>query len=338
MTSVIISNVLPEIINPVSVSYTEFVQNAYSLRFYYKGGSNVVCIQRSSKDVFTVYIPTFSSVERDKTVVTIISMENDIEREELSLGIPMGKYFLFDVAVKKILSLDSFIDFIPFGNTKHSLFVIQNEDGSLGTSILYLADQTDYGIIQFLPLVLAKRELIPSTKPAGWGKTGKKLLTYLVSKRYTKSCNFLSENGCWDNVTYKFNPKLDHHSTVNLDKHILDRSAELAASINYTTYIGYLDGTLVKEGGEQVILLSEVLHSGVKSFCNSKHNSVINVEIDILKETYKLIDIYTRSGIVFVELNQGIELTTERIKEDLDANEVNIVTGIEDLDEERYFG
>jgi len=340
LTSVIISNVLPEIITPVSVTYTNTVQNAYSLRFYYRGGKDVVCIQRSSPTVFTVYIPAFSSVERDKIADVIFGLEKDIEKEEAALAIPVGRFSLLDIGTKKILDITSFIDFIPFISTKRSLFIIQNEDGSFVTSTMYLADPSDYGVMQFLPLVLAKRELMPSKSHRGcWGRTGKGLLSYLVSKRYSKPHNFLLETGCWDNVIYEFNPKLDHHPTVNMDKLILDRAAELATSINYTTYIGYLDGTLVKEDGGKSVLLSEVLHSGVKSFCNPGYDMVVNVEIDIQKETYKTIDIYTLSGVVFVELNRGIELTTERIKEDLDANEVNIMTGLEGLEEEeRYCG
>lgn len=335
MTSVIVSNVLPDIITPVSVSYSNTIQSAYSLRFYYKGGKDVICIQRSSKDVFTVYIPMFSLVERGNIVATVISMEKDIEREETTLAIPVGKFFLFDTGTKKVLDINSFIDFLPFINTKNTIFIVQNENGTIEPTILYLADQTNYGILQFLPLVIAKRELIMSKKACGWGIAGRKLLTYLVVKRYGKECNFSSEMGCWDTMRYDFNVEQDHHPAVNLDKLILERANGLAAGINYTTYLGYMDGTLVKEG-EQVILLSDILQSGVKSFCNDKYSQVIEVEIDVLKETYKSVNIYTQSGVVFVELNQGIELTEDRIKEDLDANEVTLVNDIQDISEANY--
>ena len=331
MTSIIISNVLPDIISPVNVAYSRTLQDAYSVLYYYKGGNNVVCIQRSSSTVFTVYIPLFSTVDAGKVVETISNLEKDIVKEELALAIPIGRYFLFDIGTKKIVTMDSLIDFIPAINTKNTIFILQNEDGSYASTIMYLADQTDWGVLQFVPISIAKRELLRPKLAINWSSVGKGLLTYLVSKRYAKKGDFSLLTGCWDSPDYRFNPKQDHHPTVNLEKLIITRAAELCTSIDYAEYARYLGGSEANYNSEpdmKSILLSSVLQFGVKSYCTNAYDSTINVEIDVLKETYKLIWIDTKSGVVFVELNPGIDLTEDRIKEDLEASEVNLVTTV----------
>lgn len=331
MTSIINSNVLPPVISPISVAYGDKIQKAYALSFYYKGCKDVVCIQRSSPIVLTVYIPAVSCVDGSKIVELILGLEKDIAAEEKFLAIQPGNYFLFDTITKKILTMDSFMDYVPYYNTKHSLFIIHNQDGTSDSVVYYLADSTLYGILQFLPIVEAKRNLFLPTKTLEWSKSGVKLLTYLIAKKYGINGTFLSLNGCWDAPSHELNPVSSHrHPVIDKESLIFNKVNDLATTIygdtDETDLLGessYTQDTLEETGN--VMMLSDLLSAGVESVYGDKYSPVIRVEMDVLRDKYSSITVYTRTSTVYVKLNYGTSMTLEKIKEDLGAENVTII-------------
>ena len=338
MTTVVLTYLLPDILAPAS---DHDIKSAYALRYYFRGGADVICIQRTSPLILTVYIPIFSKVSRDKIHELINDLSKDIEDEEKFLLVESKKYFLFDTHTKKILTPDSFMDYIPYVNFNSTLFISQNENGSIKPTVMYLGDASGDTAIKLLPLAVAKRELMRPRTMNIWTATGKAMLTHMICKKHSIKYDLFEKSlaiakGAWTDVVYDFSAVDEYSPVVNMGELSVNRAISLATEMEHLSV--FHPNTL---SSTRTVLLSEVLHSGVKSFCNGSYGAVIEVNIDVQKEIYNLIYIYTQSGTVAVQLNKGVDLSLERVKEDLNTDNVTVVHYVEDdlvKDAEAYYG
>lgn len=324
MTTYIRSHIAPDIILGLSPTSTT-IQEAFGIRFYFKGGKDILSLNKETDTRTLYYVPSFSSVPTDKVVEILTPLEKDIEDGMSEYKIPLDQPFLFDTGTKKILDVASFIDFIPYYGISGALFIIENEDGSHDLQVKYITDNTDYGKIQFLNIIQAKRELIAPSKGT-WTSTGKKLLTFLTAQRYLKTTSFTSEHGLWDSMDMKLNPKRAFEIPIDLSTMNTTRAKELAVGIVEIDddYPAFLEG-IASDIPEQGIMLSDLLQMGVESFYAGGYAKQVDVQIDLMRDTYKMILLSTDERICFVELQKGIEMSLEQLKEDLQTETIQLV-------------
>jgi hypothetical protein len=327
--TITISKLVSPVLEPTSVLNANVIQNAYDIRFYFRGGRDVICIKRNAPDNYTVHIPAVSLVKETEILAIIENKYKELTAELDLLKIPLDTYVLFDTIVCKIITPKDFIDYFNCYDTRRSLFVLINEDGSTENKIRYIADQTDIGLLQFAPLVIAKRELFRSSD---WTQTGRRLLSYLVSSKYDIPGNFYQEYGCWANVSYKFNEKSPDTLSVDLSSFDLTRVKALAEGATDKLF-SIVDGDVSID--KQGVLLSDLIKTGVSSLCKSALKPVIDVIIDVGKDVYNTIVIYTESETCYVSLNTGVSLTLEKIKENLQTDNIKLIS-YDDTEEMNY--
>jgi len=310
------------------------IQRAHGLRFYFKGGGDLVALQRGSERVYTVHIPIFSDVVAATISSLVAELAEDIAKEIEVKKIGNVEWFLFDTKTKKILCKDSFMDFIPYHSIRKALFVVENEDGTNEKYFRYMPDSSNYALIQLMCTIVAKRELmLPISEVASdWSLTGKQLLSYLVSERFYMKVDFSSIYGCWDAMKLVFNKNRKYPIPVNLDTMNVDRAKKLAVDAHYGDVDDdYPDFSSPPPSiGNVKTLLSDVLLIGVDAFCKNS-TGYIDVEIDWMRETFKSVTIDCVSGICFVELNRGIEISLEQLKDDLQADNLQILSDLTDI-------
>jgi hypothetical protein len=321
LTAVVITSVVPPILHRTSPIHDTDIQKACGIKFYFKGGVDLLAVQRSSTKVFTVYIPLFSDLTVSTSTSLIASSENEISKQMEKRGIKSNDWFIFDTNSKQILSYGSFMDFIPYSSIKKAVFIIENKDGTNNGELYYLSDNSDYSLVQFLSTVVAKRELMYS-KAASWSKSGKQLLSFLVSKRFHRPVDFSKAYGCWDPLNLIFNSDRLYPMHIDLSKLNVGRASALAARMYYEDSDPPEFGI---EPGTGDVTLSDLLMLGVRSFCNSGYGR-IEIIIDFMADVYKQIIIDGTSGICFVSLNSGVDVTLDRIKEDLQADDVQLMS------------
>lgn len=318
MTAYVITSGIPTILEGLSPVSTDLIQKSGRILTYYRGGKDVLAITRRGESYY-VYIPAFCSLDGSKATHVLTEVIDELVAEMTVHGLGEGEPFLFDTVQKKILDESGFYDYIPYVGIKTAIFIIQDARGITIPNYYYISNTMDYGIMQILPLMIAKRELFPA-KGAEWTKTGKQLLSFLVSERYGKSFSFEYDSGPWDSVTYKLTSGIAPHA-IELEKLNCSRALELSSTIN--PMAEYPLAVVDKEDGR--LLLSDLLQVGVDSFFNGKYSESIEFEIDLMRETYKSVTLDAAVNICFVALQPGVEISLNQLRDDLQSENVQIL-------------
>lgn len=326
MTNFVVSSVIPVIMRPSNLISTNMLAGNKSIRFYYKGGRDTVALVQSTENLFTVHIPQCSTITPATVTPLLIEVEKDLRADMKALNIGFGHHFLFDTKSKAILREESFIDYPPYYGIKHSLFMIYDEHGANDGFIRYLADTSEYGCLAHASYIMAFREL-KTTQQADWSKTGKQLLTYLMSHRFALKGNFETDRGSWDTVTYP--TRLTRDPSINLGRVTTTKALNIAAGLEIDAVaeenpFGVPPFIVYPEGN---VLLSEILQIGLDSFLDGTYHDVIKTEIDFMIDTFKTVIIDTDAQICFVELQPGAGRTLEQIKQDFQTDNIQIVEG-----------
>lgn len=330
MTTVFRTYSTPGFLTPVSSTNSQLIQKAYDLKFYYRGGKDVVAITQDSSTSFSITIPVFSTVfnnMKDKDVSIIFNnSEKEIKAEMELYGIGMRQGFLFDTYTKKILVEDSFIDYTPYYTMGSALFIMINENGDSDDKVYHPADASSTGILQLCLLILAKRELL-IPKDAIWSTAGKQLLSFLISSKYKHYGNFLNEKGCWDSVDITLKGKHRDARPINIQKMNTKKALSIAGITEDEEYAAWLSGNPFMAPEEDLgdITLTDVLQAGLDSFLTGPYSGVLEVDIDVMKDTFASISIDTGAILCFVKLLPGVNYPIGRLMEDLQSDNVQIL-------------
>jgi hypothetical protein len=317
LTSIVITSAIPSILEGLSPVSQDLIQKAGRILTYYRGGKDVLAIIKRA-DSYYVYIPSFCSLTGTSATSELTAVVDSLVSEMTAFGLDDGEPFLFDVKQRKILEPTAFYDYIPYNSMKSAIFLIEGTDGVLLKPVFYISNTIDYGIMQTLPLMIARRELYPA-KGADWTKTGKQLLAFLVSERYGSVHGFNFDSGPWDAVSYKL-AKPSTPRAIDLGKLDCTRALELSATINPMAEYP-VENNLFDDGR---LLLSDLLQVGVDSFFNGSYTELIEFEIDLMKETYKSVTLDPKVNVCFVGLQPGVEISLSQLREDLQSENVQI--------------
>jgi hypothetical protein len=292
--------------------------------FYYKGGANVLSIQMSDRGSLTVYIPQFCTITSKDIFALMDTIVDDILKEAKDSGIESNVPFLFDARTKTIVNRESFIDFTPYYNIKTSLF-IDGDDKKF--TVLHTQDTSDYGAMQFLMLVVAKKDLIRPSNST-WTATGKKLLAFLSSNKYKRPISFQREQGCWDNIDMTIEKVED---TPLLDMYQLNMSRLEQLADDTISEVASEQGKFALTKVDNVdITLMDVLSVGLDRFFCGSYTGSIEVVIDTMADKYKSITIDTTASLCIVVLNKGADITDIQVKEDLQSDRIQVVSNLEE--------
>lgn len=321
----------PENLFPLQTEYSVVIQNCYAVRFYIRGGADVVAIKKVNPIRMIVYNPAFSSLAGAAAEQAVKTHLEVVQAEMVKQNIPIGEWFLFDTRSKTILRPSDFSDTAPYYSVRQSIFCIQNADKSWDYSMRYLADASDFSAMQFLLLILAKRELIAPTMSSEWGLPGKKLLSFLICKRYGVKTPFKWDTGPWDRIRVETD---DNRLplTLRMSEMSLRRSTEIADEViaelksNLTTPFDemFKPPSEVLDPNMKTIMLTSLLEIGLETIFKGDFSKVISVEIDVSRDVYKSITIDTVSNLCFVELNKGVNVSAEQLKEDFNSEYVQL--------------
>ena len=344
------NNVLPEFLKATPIIHNTAISSASKIRFYYRGGRDVVVLTYG-KQTLTVCIPPFSSQLPAAVGTLLTEILQEIRAEMASLGIQENEPFLFDMGTKKCPIVGGFMDFIPYFGMKGALFVLEHEDVTENV-VRFCPDASTYGVMQFLSLAIAKREL-RAPKGGLWTRTGKQLLAFLAAERFFYNLSFQYDSGPWDSlaITEKF--QATENLPVDLGKMKISRAtvlyeklaSKLTGPIEESTAMipyqgdGMLDNEFDDDNFSYIpyghtgepsiqdgdILLSEVLEVGIDNFFTGAYTQPLEVIVDTLKEIFASIILDTLAGVCLVVLNKGISIPLERLKEDLGTESVEIV-------------
>lgn len=343
MTTIITSAVQPHSILRGVPLTGDFVSSMRPLKFYYRGVTDVLALQKNTSTCFTVYHPIGNVTPSGEVNTLVKSLIPDIEEDMKVLDVKINEWFLFDTHTKKIVTpSESFQPYLQMYNAKKALFV---EEG--GTIAYILNDMTDYGELQFVSLQLAKGSLIKPDDNAMWGQVGKFLLNFLAASQYYKKYGFTGLAGSWDSVLYKF--KNDTEPPMHkIDQLIFTRSLEIASDIAYPAKDLKAGNTssssTVLEGvakevtpvdtdemsarilATNTVYLSEIIQLGAKSFTYPTYD-MLEVEIDLMQDQFKEIIFDVRSGIFLINLNRGCAMLPDELADALacDVDSIKLV-------------
>lgn len=338
----------PPVIKCVNPVTSNIIQDAHNIKFYYRGGRGIVLLEKETEKGFNVYVPSFSALTKDgiHEKLNKPEIEKAIDEQMAVCEVQLFNWFLFDIDTKMILTSESFIDFIPYYGIDKSVFVIENEDGSFEPGCRYLSNQSPYGIMQFLPLVIAKKELIYPARQSSWSNAGKKILSYLVSEKHGHPGEYKYQTGHWDSVTYMIKQSKTRTTPIDLTRLNTNKILEISRTLCIGDEI--IEGAMSEEDLDMyadwhrmrrfegsagmsagrvgsIILLTHLLDSGVERFFQGDYHEMIDVELDTQRDVFKSISIDPPSGLVFVETVPGVEYTLERIKEMLQTERVQLL-------------
>lgn len=339
MKTVITTYKSPDIIQRTSPVYDNVIQDAKRVLFYYPGGGTTLSLCLNDRETVSLFVPPFSNIKSADAADLVRSLSVDILAEADLCGIESGKDFLFNTHTKKIILSKDFIDFIPVYSTKGCLFVLEQEDGTIESCFRYVGDQTDSGILQFLALVIAKSDIAPPMNGL-WTNDGKALLSFLVAERCSKAYEFKTLNGPWSSVAYSTRVNKGYVPVYDQSHYRLDKAREIVAArikgfgvakprslqeaMDLDDYKDYLDSSASSTKDEGQILLSDLVAIGVDGFTTGGYG-LIEVNIDVSADVYQKIVIDGESGICFVTLAKGVHKPIEQIKDELNADNVEIV-------------
>ena len=331
-------------VNPNSTDYKTFsyeasrlyaddaIQKSYGVKWYYRGGGELLYLSKDlDGDSFSYYIPPFSYVTPVEAINFITREAENIKKEIVETN-SQALFFLIDTKTVKILTEDSFMEFCPYYNTKNAIYLLTrlNDKGEevIETNIRYFTDKTTYAEIINLSFFIAKRELALPIASKAWSKTGKQLLCYMVSVLHKKPENFTSPDGMWNGVNYEFPEKRTptfymDEATLNCAK--LDELADVSkAAASLMGDPAAEDKNVDDPDTTHSIRMSDITELGVSSFCKGEYGA-IEVEMDILRDVYEAVMIDGKTGICLVKLQKGVKITKEQIKDELDADDVEIL-------------
>lgn len=325
MTTFIRNSTGPEWLKSTSPITTKVIQTAGRVRFYLRGGGELLALKQDSQTAFEVHTPFFSNIKLDDMVKVASDLEKEVRSQIKKDKIQIGEWFLFDTCSGRILTNDSYINFIPVYAMGNSLFVIDKPDGTVEPFVRYLSDQSDYTARQMLALIVARKELMPS-KLGAWSPTGKKILFFLLSHRYYYNATYTAEHGPWDaaNMAFTTDTSLERDRPLTLANFNLSRAASLSMSVD-SEYIDYTHQLDAPKSGVQCMTLSYALEVGIDSLFSGKYAKVIDVSVDIMADVYKAVYVDTEAGMCYVTLCNGAVVTEDKLKQDLDTDNVQII-------------
>jgi len=331
MTSVTRINIIPgDILERVGIN-DHVLKEASGILFYFKGGRDVICLKKE-KDSYTVFIPSFSSVDPTKLDDTVKGLKESIDQQADELKIPSGRFFAFDTGTKKALTKNGFLRFVPYYTPKNAIFILLDEGGKSDGKIYFLSDVSDYGVLGALSLIVARMEL---TMPINgtWTNTGKMVLHYLIARIFEKAASFNSRYGSWDSVKLEFKNKSLYSPDVDLSKLNLSRAKSLAESIRLdkpkegdVVEENPFENPLDKKGFENdhSVRLTDIVEIGMDNIISAGHG-VVEVEIDMMREVFDSIVIDCEAGIAFIKKAPGCVLLEHEIRESLECETIQIV-------------
>ena len=321
---IVFNNTCPPFLKKAVTAELGEISMAYGIRWYYRGGGDLVSLKQQSKNLMEIYIPDVSELSSINGERLVKESIDEIQAEMSTLEIKFGECFLFDTKTKKILTRDSYIDFTPYYNLTRGLFIMVNEHGESNGTVWCVTDKTAYGQLNRVAMFMAKRELASPEKADFWSIDGKRLLSFLVAHRYGINVPFSTEHGIWSTAVYRFPKTRDTPSnvdlrTVNLDN--IKKKLEKMMDTNPFVPNDVVDADVI----EGSVLLSDILQVGVSSLYHGDCG-VINVTIDIASDIYKMITLDSTSRTCLVALCNGVHKSVEEIKEELDADDVQLVS------------
>jgi hypothetical protein len=298
------------------------------MKFYYRGGSKVVAIYKEESGNFAVYIPSFSLVETKEVFTLIDGLKREIDLEMERCQIVKKEVFLFNTTEKKIVEKGSFYEYASLSNLKYCLWIMDTEIPEDSKKVFTLMDRSNYGIIQFACLMIAKTQLIRPFE-GKWTLPGKQILSYLLAKRFNIPMSFEYASGPWDLQKIEL-PDDSKASRIDLTKMKTSRLLELAnkVAMEESNWVQKADKD------ESQITLGDVLEAGVDSFFNNTYTGIIKISLDMCVDRYKSVTIDTQANICFVELQPGIEISDTAIKEELNSENVQITQIVQNVDGE----
>jgi hypothetical protein len=329
--SVTITNIAPVFLVGILPEKSTVVQKANSLRFYFRGGKGILAISVTKAGHFDVYIPPFSSIAPGTVYKLLEELKDAINADMVTLGIKPGESFLFDTTAKNILTEASFVIYSPYFNIKSCLFIAI--DPAIDSKIIwYLADQSNTSALQLLTIFLARNDLLPPVT-GKWTKTGKQLLAFLASKKYSISSPLFQHDSYFSSVDYICQGEIGR-STLELEEMDTDRLEDLAARAQESYLLAAEAKDKKKKGSKSGaigdkhvdICLTDVLQIGVDAFFSGAYTGVLHIVLDVMANTYKSIDIDTVAGLCMIELNPGVEITNSQLREDFQSERIQVVS------------
>jgi hypothetical protein len=259
----------------------------------------------------------------------------EVFQSQLRLNnISVGEYFLYDLQNKIVVNTDYFVEMIPIYNARNAIFTIMYEKDTYDPAVRYLSDTSENGILQFISILLARRDMM---MPAShmWSDSGKKLLTYLIATKYKMGVIFNSPASGSDAVDYTFVSEIKQQNT-SLANFNIKRSLELAGKIksepddsegfasNYLLNSPKDDDEVffTDRTDEQCTMLSYFAEKGAAHFCNGGYAATVDTIIDMLADVYSRVTLNTRTGVLTVKLCPGQENRTyAKMAEELSIEE-----------------
>lgn len=321
MTSVIRVYTEPSILSAVSVVVSDNIQSAYGLRFYFRGGKDVVSIMYSTPTSISVYIPSFSDISNQTVFDILLKQEGEIKQEFDTVKPPIGEMVLYDTHTKKILTDASFIRYTPFLNIGNAIFRIELPDGSMAKEVRYLSGTGSRTYTQFASLLVAKTDAIHS--PTDWTSVGKMFLAYFVGKRHISSSDAIQNMHCLDSIEMILPLAVSYSSVHKLDGMNIGALSAIAENLWKTATVIMPAKNIQKDIS---ITLSTLLRIGYSRVVAGFSEDYLEIDVDTNKSKYYTILIDVPANTAYISLIDGSnKYTAEDIAEELGIPTVVLV-------------
>lgn len=306
--------------------------NADSVRFYIRGGGELVALKRISLESISVSIPNFSDMKQNEVTEKFIAARESLEKEMEDFQIRVGDEFIFDLGTKLIVPRDdhAFISWIPTWNLGKAVFIILDNNGEPSPYVYHFSDKTDRGLNTAHAFIIAKLQL-ETPRDGKWTQTGKQLLCYLLAKDLGRRVDFTSAYGEWSSTDFDFSFELKKKPYIG-SEHFSPRVAELAAKVapklkksqeGKTQEKPSTPVTTLAVRESTTIGLSDALHVGIDNMLQTMKGAIV-LEIDMEHNIYKSVVIDCNLKLCLVTLQPGIERTEEALIEALGTQWVTL--------------
>lgn len=275
-----------------------------NLSFYWKGCSNVLPMKRGLGDLFNVYVIPHSRLNSTDLTSQIHTLLPDINAEMTRANISTDTWFLFDMATKKVITKNSFMEHLPMWNIGKVMFIENEFPGIVYT----LADDSPYVKLQAASILMAKTNLIrPGNIDREWTALGKIAVNFFVSKLYDCPGDFTSISGSWSHVNYKFTDTTTPPG-VNLSRLKTDRVTQLALGMDLWNdeFYNRAPQTLEDQGDEVTLL--ELITTGVSPIASKFADESLNIVIDVHQDVFKKVTLDCFTGVVYISISSNCRL------------------------------
>lgn len=329
-SSINVVGVIPDnVIMPLSIVKAqdgERFKNAPQILYYGNNGQFLIGVSLR-KNVMSFYVPPLNQLTGMQGHEYIKSKRTVIENEMAIMGIREDEWRLWDMTTEKFLTRSSLSTYVPKFHIKGAVFALADEQGAITSPMYYIQDVSSWGLLQFAMLSLGKQNLIRPFNKELWTSSGKKLASYIMSKRYIIPYTFDGDHGPWDSIAIRYDDKVEFLGKEREFKNLpVKKALELASGMVFPDFSKKKKDDISEKAFWHLMdeiprVLSYLAEMGISGY---EGENLIDIEIDMCHDIFSKVQVDPLDNTVMVKVTKGCNISIEEIASMLCVNPAQV--------------